>query len=273
MIKGKVDVKASFSDSEMLTLMIGHDFVPYPSETQYIAYMRANHLDLFPRLLDQSQYNRRARKLASPLEQLRRDMLQQLGIRQPEYGLLDSKPVPVLGQKRNKRHSDFLGSADYGFCSARQLHYFGYKLILLATLDGVPLIYDLVPASTDERRAADSILGELCGTTIIGDKGFIGDDWQAEVHQSTGNTIWTQKRSNQKQQNRPEFDRLIGAVRERIEGVFHSLQNTGRNLERLLAKRVQGLVSRIVAKVTALAFRHFFNLSLGWDILSFSISH
>ncbi|MFN8528361.1 MAG: hypothetical protein U0670_07105 [Anaerolineae bacterium] len=60
---GKAGAKPSFSDSEMLTLMLAHDFMPYPSETQYVAFLRANYLALFPHLVDQSQYNRRARGL------------------------------------------------------------------------------------------------------------------------------------------------------------------------------------------------------------------
>ena len=47
LLSGKAGVKASFSDSEMLTLLLVHDFVPYPGETQSVA--------CFPReLLDKS---------------------------------------------------------------------------------------------------------------------------------------------------------------------------------------------------------------------------
>jgi hypothetical protein len=35
LMRGKVGAKPNFSDSEMLTLMLAHDFVPFPSETHY----------------------------------------------------------------------------------------------------------------------------------------------------------------------------------------------------------------------------------------------
>jgi len=38
------------------------------------------------------------------------------------------------------------------------------------------------------------------------------------------------------------FEALLNTVRERIEGVFHELQNTGCNLERLLAKLVKHML-------------------------------
>lgn len=272
-LRGKVGAKPSFSDSEMLTLMLAHDFIPYPSETQYVAFLRANYLALFPPLVDQSQYNRRARALVWLTEPLRRAALGWLGVGQPDYLLLDTKPIPVLGMKRSKHRSDFRAKADYGYCAARQRHYFGYKLVLLTTLDGLPLVYDLVPASTDERVAAETVLQQVYGADILADKGFIGEAWQADVRRSTGNRIWTQKRANQKQQNPPEFDRLLNRLRERIEGVFHALQNTGRNLERLLAKQERGLHVRVACKIAALVFRHVLSRCFGLDVFSFSISH
>ena len=36
-LKGKAGAKPIFSDSELLTLLLAHDFVPYPGETQYVA--------------------------------------------------------------------------------------------------------------------------------------------------------------------------------------------------------------------------------------------
>jgi hypothetical protein len=58
-----VGTKPTFSDSEMLTLMLAIDFFEFTSERRYLAFVRANYLALFPHLLDQSQYNRRARSL------------------------------------------------------------------------------------------------------------------------------------------------------------------------------------------------------------------
>jgi hypothetical protein len=272
-MQGKAGAKPIFSDSEMLTLMLAHEFIPYPSESQYLAFVRANYLGLFPHLPDQSQYNRRARSLVWLTEPLRRAGLRQLGVGQPEYLLLDTKPVPVMGMKRSKRHSDFRTKADYGYCAARQLHYFGYKLVLLTTLDGLPVVYDLVAASTDERLAAETVLQRVNNVDIWGDKGFIGDAWQAEIFAATGNRIYTQKRVNQKAQNPPEFDRFLNTVRERIEGVFHTLQNTGRNLERLLAKQERGLHVRVAAKLASFVYRHVLHRCFGLDVLSFSISH
>jgi len=70
--------ETSFSDSEMLTLLLAMDYFPYPGERQFLGFMRANHLSLFPKLLDQSQFNRRARRLEGLMEELRRYWVKQM---------------------------------------------------------------------------------------------------------------------------------------------------------------------------------------------------
>lgn len=272
LVRSKPGAKPEFSDSEMLTLMLLQEFIPYPGETQYVAYLRANHHREFPKLVDQSQYNRRARSLWRVLEALRQAWVALLGGLAEHQLLLDTKPVPVMGYTRSKTHSDFAGRAAYGYCAARQLHYFGYKLVMLTTLSGLPVVYDLVPANLDERDAADAVLDRVSDCDIFSDKGFIGEDWQASVRQRSGNRLWTTKRVNQIRQNSPAFDNLLKRVRERIEATFHQVQNTGRHLEHLLAKTVLGLCSRLTAKLTALVLRCLLARDFGIDIQSFSAS-
>jgi hypothetical protein len=272
LLKGKVGRKPTFSDSEVITLMLAMDFIPFPSETQFIGFIRANYLRLFPHLVAQSEFNRRARGLRLLVEALRRAWVVDLGGTQERQFLLDTKPVPVVGYKRTKRHSDFAGSAAYGVCASRNLHYFGYKLVMISTLDGLPVVYDLVPANLEEREAAEAVVFSLAHCDLLGDKGFLGEDWQALIRDLTGNRIWTVKRDNQHVQNPVEFDRLLNRIRERIEGVFHEVQNTGRNLERLLAKTIVGLCTRIIAKMTSHALKLLLRRDFGINVQTFHVS-
>jgi hypothetical protein len=271
MLTGKPGAKPEFSDSEVMTLLIAQDFLPYPGETQYLGFLRANYLSLFPKLLDQSQFNRRARALRLLVEQFRRYWITRKGWHLEAQFLLDTKPVPVLGYKRSKKHSDFAGSADYGRCVARNLKYFGYKLVTISTLSGLPMIYDLVPANTDERLAAETVIDCFSWCDIFGDKGFLGHKWQTEILDQTNNLIWTPRRSNQRYQNAKGLDRWLNRVRERIEGVFHEIQNTGRNLERLLTKTVLGLCTRIIAKMTSHLVRFLLRVDYGVNVQTFEV--
>ena len=270
LIAGKQGCKPIFSDSELITLVLCMDIIPFPSERQFYGFIRANYLRLFPKLIDRSQFNRRARSLRLVIEELRRFWLAQLGVTLSTKFLLDTKPVPVLSYKRDKQRSDFRGQADYGVCASRNLKYFGFKLVALTTLDGIPVVYELVPANTDERAAAEEVLDSVSDCDIFGDKGFLGEEWQFDQEDRQSNRIWTAKRANQATQNSPEFDRWLNSIRERIEGVFNEVQNVGRNVERLFAKTVVGLCTRIIAKMANHTLkgilRRFFNI----DIISFS---
>ena len=131
---------------EIMTLALVMDYLPFPGETQFIGFVRANYGQWFPNLLSQSQFNRRLRRLGQMLETLRRNWVQQLGGENADSFVIDTKPIPVMGYRRSKRHSDFDGSASYGYCAARKMKYFGYKPIMLCTLKGLPVTYELVSA-------------------------------------------------------------------------------------------------------------------------------
>jgi hypothetical protein len=252
-----------------MTLMLTQDYIPYPSETQYIEFIRANHLDMFPKLVDQSQFNRRARALRLLVEQLRQYWIIQKGWNRQTCYLMDTKPVPVLSYKRNKKRSDFLGKAGYGVCISRNLKYFGFKLVAISTMRGVPMLYDLVPANSDERQAAEAIIDQLSGCDLFTDKGFIGLEWQTQIFDQTNNLIWTPRRSNQYLQNTRSLDRWLSSARERIEGVFHEIQNTGRNIERLLTKTVLGLCTRIISKMASHLLRHLLLIDFDVNVQTF----
>lgn len=270
LLAGKVGRKPTFQDSEMMTLMLACDFIPYPGERQFLSFIRANYLALFPDLVDQSQFNRRARHLRHLVEAMRRDWLCEMGIGQHTHFIIDTKPVPVVGYKRSKRHSDFAGHADYGYCASRKLKYFGYKLVMVSSLDGIPILYELVSANTEERQAAETLLVYFSNAHFIGDKGFLGEEWQDQIYEQTGNTITTPKRRNQKIQHPDGFEKLLNSVRERIEGVFHEIQNTGKHLEHLLAKSRLGIMTRVICKVTSHLLRHLLKQQYGIDIQTFS---
>ena len=272
LLQGKPGRKPQFTDSEMITLMLAQDYIPYPGENQYIGYVKANYPGLFPDLITQSQYNRRARNLRLLVEEMRRYWLKELGLLTQVDLLLDTKPIPVMGYKRSKKRSDFAGSADYGYCASRNMKYYGYKLVSLCTLDGIPIVYELVPANTDERLAAESVLYALRGCRIYSDKGFIGENWQERIFRHTRNRIFTPKRINQSDQNPATFDRWLNSIRERIEGVFNEIQNTGRNVERLLAKTIIGLATRIISKMTSHLLKFILRKFHGIDVQTFTQS-
>lgn len=75
-LQGKAGAKPVFRDREVMTLLLLRDFLSF---TQFLAFLRAHYLSLFPQLLSQSQFHRRARRLSRLVEELRRHWIQALG--------------------------------------------------------------------------------------------------------------------------------------------------------------------------------------------------
>ena len=115
LLTGKVGKKPSFTDSELLTLVILKEFLQFKSERKFLGFIYGNHLEMFPDLVDQSQFNRRSRALRLILNKLRRHFANELGAQLASLYILDTEPIPVVGYKRSKKNSDFYGSAEYGY--------------------------------------------------------------------------------------------------------------------------------------------------------------
>jgi len=79
------------------------------------------------------------------VKQFRRHWLAKLGLAFWDQCLLDPKPVFLVGFRRSKKRSDFLSSAGYSFYASENMDNFGYKLVMLITLRGIPLLYELRP--------------------------------------------------------------------------------------------------------------------------------
>ena len=113
LLTGKRGAKTVFGDSEVIILPVTMDYLPFPGEIQFLGFVRANYLALFPESLGQSQFNRWACGLRLLVGELRKHWALLLGVTFHARFLLGAQPVPVVGYKRSKRRSDFAGSATY----------------------------------------------------------------------------------------------------------------------------------------------------------------
>jgi len=268
-LTGKPGRKPDFTDSEIISFMILKEFLRFNSERQFLGYMHGNHSCMFPHIVHQSQYNRRSRALRLIVDKLRSHFAREFGAQLASLYILDTEPVPVVGYKRSKKHSHFWGTAEYGYCESKKLHYWGYKLVMLTTADGIPAALELVPANTDERDAAEEVLHAANQDSVaLGDKGFIDEERQKDWKQHYDVSVYTYKRKNQHKQNPPAVQVLLKKNRRQIETTFSSLDRV-EDLAGHGAKTVLGLVARVIAKVTAYVFRKYLLCFHGIDVLNF----
>jgi hypothetical protein len=258
----KPGAKPVFSDSEVITLSLAQHWCGFAKEREWLRFIDNNYRALFPGLLSQSEFNRRARNLCWLINALRRWVLEQMGAYEAEYRLIDSTPIQVRHWRRYGPTHLMLPEAALGYCAAKKETFYGYRLVVLTTLEGVITDWGLIPANADEREGALDLLESYRDRIIFGDKGFLDRLRQALLAELTGNQLLTPKRANQKEQHPPAWEALMNRCRRLIETTF-SQGKDGFGLEKPRARTLWGLLSRLIAKLTAMTIAAWANVGQG----------
>src|SRR5262249_20331598 len=261
-LRGKVGRKPLFSDAEVITLSLAHHWCSSRSEREWRRFIRHNFRPLFPRLVSQSEFNVRARNLCWLIERMRHHLLEQLGARRDPFRLVDGTPVHVRHWRRYSRRSLCFPEAALGYCFAKREAFYGYRLVTLCTLEGVPTDWTLIPGNADERQGAEELLEPYRNLTVLGDKGFLDEQRQAFLQQAYGNRLLAPKRANQKGRWSKPLQRCHNRVRQRIE-VLYSQAKERFGLEKPGAHTWWGFLARLIAKLTGLTLAAWANLRHG----------
>jgi hypothetical protein len=152
--------KPDLSDSEVLSLTILAQWQQSRSERAFGEYAAEHWRSFFPRLLSQSQFNRRSRDLAGVLSALgpaiARELTRLLGV--PAYEVLDGVPVPLMRRCRGDRHRCFRDEAALGCGGSDRDWYYGVKLLTAVNAHGLITGFVVGPANTEERWLGEALL-------------------------------------------------------------------------------------------------------------------
>ena len=216
----------------------------------WFSFVKKNYSYLFPNIGSRTRFNRTRRNLLQMMELLREKLLSVFSLPYSRYFVIDSFPLPVCKFGRAHFCKTFHGyGADYGKCSSKKETYFGYKVHALITLEGFITDFEITPASVDDRIGLRDLTDEKSNITILGDKGYVGEELFEDM-QKAHICLMALKRSNSKEQYPKNVRRLIFRLRRRVETVFSQLSEQ-LHAERVLAKSMRGLKTRLVNKILA----------------------
>lgn len=241
------DCRAQGSAAEILTVAVvaAKYLQNHHERTLYIL----NQLG-YIRRMSVSRFNRRLHALY--------DWLQNIAIvigevfAQGEVYIMDSMPLPVCKRVRAWRCKKVRGRDFCGYCAAKKEKFFGWRLHLICTQAGIPVSFDLLPASYQDLTALHELAFCLpAGATLFGDKGFISADDAKSLLEETGVRLVTPKRKNMAPNDWAD-DYDLALYRKRIESVYSQLESMG--LQRLHARTNLGFDLKAFASVLALAF-------------------
>jgi hypothetical protein len=246
------------TDAELVCLAVAQILLDCPSERRFLRFAMVRLSHLFPYLPKQPGYNKRMRALAPQILRL----LNLVAFSSPSWcdsiRLLDSTPVPCGASRETVKRSDFAGHAAYGYCASHSRYFWGFRLYLLCASDGMPIAFELAPANVPEREVAAEMLRrvELDGFTVIADKGFAGEDFEASMAE-LGAIFLRPDRKDEP----PRFGGL-GGIRQWIESIIDTAKGQ-LSLERHGAHTMPGLITRIAQRLLALAACLWHNWNIG----------
>ncbi len=118
------------------TLSIAQHWLAIADEREFLRLVQNNFLPLFPRLVSQGQFNRRARNLCWLINTMRQHLVQKMGITEAPCQLIDGTPVHLRHWRRFGKGHLLLPEAALGYCASKKETYYGFRLLALTTLDG-----------------------------------------------------------------------------------------------------------------------------------------
>ena len=241
------------SDAELVALAVAQAAIGISSDRQFLGLIGRLLPGWFPRLPDQSQYNRRLRALVGLISIVQQRLARWLD--RGGVGLSDGTLLAVASYPGCQQHSQFAGFARHGYATSQHRFVYGVRLVLLTDSCGLPLGYTVVSANEKEYEPLADLLTGTPAEVVIGDKGFWGRDYAARLA-AGGTTLLTPNKT--RTADNLGRERALASTRLVIESVFSNLKEQMR-LERHLARTPAGLALRIAQRILALTLGMLLN--------------
>lgn len=258
----------AFSDEEVITLEVCGEYFKLHTDQDLFDYFACHSTQrvprhFFPRLPDRVAFVRQAANLWQVKAWIQQRLVQRSGADQDQLHTVDTIPVPVCGLARATRDRCFAGEADRGYCAAKKMPYYGFKLGLRIARSGMIVHYALLGARPHDVKHLPTLVEDRCGL-VAGDKGFwdpFGQDLLAERH---GTIVVVPKRKNMKE-DLPHSELVQRACRywrKRIETVGSQLTEHFA-LARIRVRDLWHFEHRVIRKILAHTVAVFLNLREG----------
>lgn len=168
---------AEITDSEIITLMVLKVIWTIKSDKHFHRLIKEFFSDFFPKMIEYSRYMKRVKTVSYIAFKL----IEEFSFEdRDDLYIIDTKPIPLLEKQRANRSilvkifKQWRINPNYGYCAARKMRYFGFKLVALWN-KGKIASYTLVSANASEQECLMELVkrNNLKDMKIFGDKGFI----------------------------------------------------------------------------------------------------
>jgi Transposase DDE domain len=265
----QVGIAPLLSDAELVTLAMMQAMLGFTSEAKWLRHARAHLRHLFPYLPQQPGYNKRLRKAVGLMRSIYRILATDTSVWSDDVWVVDSTPVECGRSRETVKRSDLAGWAEYGYCASHSRFFWGLRLHLVCTLQGLPVAFALTGAKADEREtlldllaAEPDILHNRPGQTLIGDKNYFGGPFERELADQGAQLL----RPTRKGERERPGTYLFKPLRQVIESINETFKGQ-LDLERHRGRTPNGVIARVMQRILALTAAIWHNDHAGQDVL------
>ena len=191
--------KAKTSDVEIISIYLLIQCLRMSINKGY--YFFKNNFPTLVEYIERSRFNRLINSLMTVIRAIRRNLMK---FQHTTYKIIHSFPLTTSKFGRAFFSKLFKGIASYGYCASKKEKYFGFKVHVIADLNGNPYDYVLTPTNVDDREAVFE-LAELVDIDILfKDKGYVGK-FIEELREENGIRLYALKRSNSQKSTSQEI--------------------------------------------------------------------
>lgn len=260
--------KPKLTDLRIIAINLTSEYMSIDSEYQLFRILPSE----IKLLIERSVYNRRKRRLFVYMEHIRKLLAEKFNDNE-KYFIVDSMPLEVCKLSRSSR-SKICRETDYalpnrGYCASQKMHYYGYKLHAVCSVEGVFQSLDISPASVHDIHYLKDIKQQIKDCTLLGDKGYLSSDYQLDLFTLHNIRLEVPMRKNQKIYKDQPY--IMRKSRKRIETLFSQLCDQFM-IRRNYAKSFLGFKTRILSKITTLTIIQTINKSANRNINNLKIN-
>jgi hypothetical protein len=250
----------ALTDEEVITMEICGEYFKLNSDKDIYGYFRAHYREWFPQLKDRTLFVRQAANLWQVKAAIQKRVVCLSGQAKDPVQVIDTMPLPVCVLTRARRDRCFPLEADYGYCAAKDMHYYGFKLGLRISRIGMITHYPLLSARPHDIQSLDTLLEGFEGLAPA-DKGFIDAFRHALLSERHGITVVTPPRKGMTTDLPKPLLKYCYRLRKYVETVGSHLTERF-SVDHIRVHDLWHFQHRLIRKILAHTICVFLNLTL-----------
>lgn len=211
------DVRAQITDAEIITIALVA--MRYFGGNFEKSRLILHELGLIKRLISRSRFSRRVNRLADLIHLLFHKLGSVLkDLHWESRYILDSFPVPVCDNIRIKRCRLVQSELYRGVMSSKKRFFYGVRVQVLATSDGIPLEFCILPGGCADLQGMAELAFEMPDEAqIFVDAGYNFYEWEDYLQEVEQIKLQVPRKANSQRLREPWLEMHKSLIRKYIE--------------------------------------------------------